>query len=37
MTNIEFFNRMTLAVFERLYGSLPTPLGLDVKAIATST
>lgn len=34
MTNIEFFNRMTLAVFERLYGSFPTPLDLDVKAIA---
>ncbi len=34
MTNIEFFDRVTLAIFERLYCSFPTPLDLDVKAIA---
>lgn len=34
MDNIAFFNRLTLALFEQLYGSFPTPTDLDVKALA---
>ena len=34
MDNITFFNRLTLALFEKLYSSFPTPADLDVKAIA---
>lgn len=34
MDNITFFNRLTLALFERLYSSFPTPIDVDVKAIA---
>lgn len=34
MDNIAFFNRLTLALFEKLYSSFPTPADLDVKAIA---
>lgn len=36
MDNIAFFNRVTLALFERLYSSFPTPIELDVKSIAIS-
>ena len=34
MDNITFFNRLTLALFEKLYSSFPTPVDIDVKAIA---
>ena len=34
MTNIDFFNRVSLAVFDKLYSSFPTPVDLDVKSIA---
>lgn len=36
MDNITFFNRLTLALFEKLYSSFPTPTDLDVKSIAMS-
>ena len=36
MDNITFFNRLTLALFEKLYSSFPTPMELDVKSIAMS-
>lgn len=36
MDNITFFNRVTLALFEKLYSSFPTPTELDVKSIAMS-
>jgi hypothetical protein len=35
VNNIDFFNRMTLAVLEDLY-SFPTPKDIDVKALAIS-
>lgn len=34
MDNITFFNRTTLALFEKLYSAFPTPIDIDVKAIA---
>lgn len=34
MDNIAFFNRLTLALFEQLYRSFPTPTDLDVKTLA---
>lgn len=34
MDNITFFNRLTLALFEKLYSSFPTPVNIDVKAVA---
>jgi hypothetical protein len=34
MENITFFNRLTLALFEKLYSSFPTPVDIDVKAVA---
>lgn len=36
MDNITFFNRLTLALFEKLYLAFPTPIELDVKSIAMS-
>lgn len=36
MDNITFFNRVTLALFEKLYSTFPTPTELDVKSIAMS-
>jgi len=36
MDNITFFNRFTLALFEKLYSSFPTPVEIDVKSIAMS-
>lgn len=36
MDNITFFNRLTLALFEKLYLTFPTPIELDVKSIAMS-
>jgi hypothetical protein len=32
--NIDFFNRLTLTVFENLYSSFPTPVDVDVKKLA---
>lgn len=34
MDNIAFFNRLTLALFARLYESFPTPIDIDIKAVA---
>lgn len=34
MDNITFFNRLTLALFEKLYSSFPTPVNIDVNAVA---
>jgi hypothetical protein len=34
MDNITFFNRLTLALLERFYSAFPTPIDIDVKAIA---
>lgn len=34
MDNITFFNRLTLALFERLYSAFPTPVDIDVNAVA---
>ena len=34
--NIEFFDRFTLALLERLYAEFPTPAEVDVKGIAAS-
>ena len=36
MDNITFFNRITLALFEKLYLSFPTPTELDIKSLAMS-
>jgi hypothetical protein len=36
MDNIAFFNRLTLALFEKLYLSFPSPTDLDVKKIAAA-
>lgn len=34
MDNIEYFNRLTLAVFKRLYESFPTPIELDIQKLS---
>ncbi len=36
MDNIVFFNRMTLALFDRLYSAFPTPVDLTTNSIAMS-
>nr|WP_315245373.1 hypothetical protein [uncultured Albidiferax sp.] len=36
MDNITFFNRLTLALFDKLYSEFPTPVDLDVNSIAMS-
>ena len=36
MDNIAFFNRMTLALFDKLYSSFPTPVDLKTDSIAMS-
>ncbi len=36
MDNIAFFNRMTLALFDKLYSAFPTPVDLKTKSIAMS-
>lgn len=34
MGNIEFFNRTTLALFDRLYASFPSPINIDAQSLA---
>ena len=34
MDNMVFFNRLTLALFAKLYTAFPTPIDLDIKAVA---
>ena len=34
MDNMTFFNRLTLAVFEKLYSAFPRPVDIDVLAVA---
>jgi hypothetical protein len=34
LDNIAFFNRLTLAVFAKLYESFPTPIELDIRSLA---
>lgn len=36
MDNIAFFNRMTLALFDKLYSAFPTPVDLKTNSIAMS-
>ena len=36
MDNIAFFNRMTLALFDKLYSASPTPVDLKTNSIAMS-
>ncbi|BDU18141.1 hypothetical protein [Lysobacter auxotrophicus] len=36
MDNMEFFDRFTLALFERLYSSFPTPVEVDAVSIGAS-
>lgn len=34
MDNITFFDRLTLALFEKLYSAFPTPIDIDVRDVA---
>jgi hypothetical protein len=34
MDNMAFFNRLTLAIFAKLYAAFPTPFDIDIKTVA---